>query len=179
MVAAVAVAGAGCGGGSEEGPERSEAPDYKRALAAAPAPLADLYTEANRLLPGGVEAFERRLDDLRGHPVVVNKWASWCGPCREEFPWFQRLAARLGTRTAFVGVNSNDSSAAARTFLKEFPVPYPSYTDPGQEIARSIRATAGFPGTAFYDSSGELVYTRQGQYPGQSALAADIRRYAR
>jgi hypothetical protein len=76
-------------------------------------------------------------------------------------------------------VNSNDSSAAAKTFLGEFPVPYPSYADPGQEIARAIRASVGFPGTAFYDRGGKLAYVRQGQYPSEAALAADIKRYAR
>ncbi len=177
--AAAAVLAAACG--SDSGPDRGSGrhPDYRRALAEAPAPLASLYRQGNRLLPGGTAAFARRLGDLRGHPVVVNKWASWCGPCREEFPWFQDLAARLGGRVAFLGVDSDDSSAAARTFLEEFPVPYPSYSDPDQEIAKEIEATVGFPGTAFYDRAGKLVYVRQGQYPSESALAADIRRYAR
>src|SRR5919201_5727852 len=136
-----------CGGSSNGGGER-KAPDYQRALTGAPKPLARLYGQSNRLLPGGTEAFEERLSALRGHPVVVNKWASWCGPCREEFPFFQRLSAKLGKRIAFVGVDSNDSSAAAKTFLKEFPVPYPSYSDPGQDIAKVINATIGFPATA-------------------------------
>jgi cytochrome c biogenesis protein CcmG, thiol:disulfide interchange protein DsbE len=167
-----------CGGGGS-GDASSAAPDYTRALAGAPKPLTALYRQANQLLPGGTEAFQRRIAGLRGHPIVVNKWASWCEPCREEFPWFQRLSARLGKRVAFLGVNSDDSSAAARTFLKEFPVPYPSYSDPGQDIARAIKATVGFPGTAFYDPRGRLVYVRQGQYASEAALAADIKRYAR
>jgi cytochrome c biogenesis protein CcmG, thiol:disulfide interchange protein DsbE len=167
----------GCGSSSDGG--AAPPPRYGPALAGAPPPLARLYEDGNRLLPGGLEAFEHRLSDLRGHPVVVSKWASWCGPCREEFPWFQGLSARLGKRIAFVGVDSRDASEAARTFLEEFPVPYPSYMDPDEEIARAINATAGFPGTAFYDRSGGLAYVRQGQYPSEAALAADIRRYAR
>ena len=173
--AAVGLAGlalSACGGASGGNGQVRAAPDYQRALA-------QLYGRADELLPGGDQAFQRRLTDLRGYPVVVNKWASWCGPCREEFPWFQDLSARLGKRIAFLGVNSNDSSAAARTFLEEYPVPYPSYSDPGQDIARAIKATTGFPGTAFYDRTGKLVYARQGQYPSQAALAADIKRYAR
>jgi cytochrome c biogenesis protein CcmG/thiol:disulfide interchange protein DsbE len=177
--AALALSVGACGSGSGGDAQGHKAPDYRRALAGAPPPLASLHRQANRLVPGGVEAFQARLKGLRGHPIVVNKWASWCGPCREEFPWFQDLAATFGKRVAFLGVNSNDSSAAARTFLGEFPVPYPSYSDPDQEIARTIRAAVGFPGTAFYDRAGKLVYVRQGQYPSKSALAADIRRYAR
>jgi cytochrome c biogenesis protein CcmG/thiol:disulfide interchange protein DsbE len=178
VLIAVVLGAGGCGEGGGEA-RGGKPPDYERALAGAPAPLARLHEQANRLLPGGLEAFERRLGELRGYPVVVNKWASWCGPCREELPWFQDLSARLGRRIAFLGVDSNDSSAAARTFLGQFPVPYPSYSDPDQEIARAIRASVGFPGTTFYDRDGELTYVRQGQYPSKAALAADIRRYAR
>jgi cytochrome c biogenesis protein CcmG/thiol:disulfide interchange protein DsbE len=170
---------AACGGAGDGGSQTGGHPDYGPALAGSPPPLARLHEQAGRLLPGELPAFERRLADLRGHPVVVNKWASWCGPCREEFPWFQRLSARLGRGIAFVGVDSRDSAAAARTFLEEFPVPYPSYSDPDQEIARAIGAGVGFPATAFYDSGGRLAYTRQGQYASESDLAADIRRYAR
>jgi cytochrome c biogenesis protein CcmG/thiol:disulfide interchange protein DsbE len=166
-----------CGG--ESGGGAGEAPDYAKALAGAPEPLAKLYEQPNRLLSGGTEAFERRLADLRGFPVVVNKWASWCGPCREEMPWFQRLSARLGKRIAFLGVDSQDSSAAAKEFLREFPLPYPSYSDPDQEIAKVMEATIGFPATAFYDSNGELAHVQQGQYASIDALTVDIERYAR
>src|SRR6187200_3336231 len=107
-----------CGSGSNGGGE-GKPPNYERALAGAPKPLAELYYQANQLLPGGTSAFEQRLADLKGHPVVVNKWASWCGPCRLEFPWFQDLSAKLGKRVAFVGVDSDDSTAAAKTFLGE------------------------------------------------------------
>jgi len=167
-----------CGGGSG-GDYGGKAPNYTKALAGAPKPLAKLYDQADQLLPGGAEAFQQRLAELRGHPVVVNKWASWCGPCREEMPWLQRQAAERGKRIAFIGVDSRDSDSAAKEFLNEFPVPYPSYTDPGQDIALLINATIGTPATAIYDSSGKQVHVQQGQYASQSALAADIQRYAR
>src|SRR5919204_4132966 len=176
-IVVVTVALWGCGSGSSGA--SGGVPDYEHALAGAPKPLARLYDQANELLPGGTAAFDRQLAALRGYPVVVNKWASWCGPCREEFPWFQGLSAKLGKRIAFLGVDSEDSASAAHTFLHEFPVPYPSYSDPGQEIARSLEATIGFPATVFYDSSGHSVYVKQGQYASRSELAADIRRYAR
>ncbi len=166
-----------CGGGSG-GDDGGKAPDYGKALAGAPKPLAELYDQAGQLLPGGAAAFQQRLADLRGHPVVVNKWASWCGPCREEMPWFQTLSARLGKRIAFLGVDTDDSNEAAEGFLDEFPLPYPSYSDPDKEIAEEINATIGFPATAIYDSSGEQVHVQQGQYASLDALATDIERYA-
>ena len=179
LLVALLVAGlASCGTGSSEA-GRSASPDYKRALAGAPRPLAELYGRADQLLGGGTAAFEHQLAALRGYPVVVNKWASWCGPCHVEFPWFQDLSAKLGKRVAFIGVDSNDSEAAAKTFLDELPVPYPSYSDPSSAIAKVIKATVGFPGTAFYDSEGKLAYVRQGQYANEAALAADIKKYAR
>ena len=176
--AVVVLALPACGSGSG-GDYGGKAPDYTKALAGAPKPLAELYGQADQLLPGGAEAFQQRLTELRGHPVVVNKWASWCGPCREEMPWLQREAARRGKRIAFIGVDSRDSDAAAKEFLNEFPVPYPSYTDPDQDIALLIDATIGTPATAIYDSSGKQVHVQQGEYASQDALAADIQRYAR
>ena len=75
---------------------------------------------------------------MKGYPVVVNQWASWCGPCRAEFPWFQNASAKYGKKVAFLGVDSQDSDDAAKTFLGEYPVPYPSYTDPDKEIAEGF-----------------------------------------
>jgi len=178
LAAALGAIGLTACGGSGEGTSNTTAPDYQATLRDAPKPLAELYSEGDRLLPGGTAAFQVQLNRLRGYPVVVNAWASWCGPCREEFPFLQRLSGRFGERVAFIGVDAGDSDAAARTFLEELPLPYPSYTDPDQEVLQLIGVTAGLPGTAFYDASGERVFVKQGQYTSQAELATDIRRYA-
>lgn len=178
-VAALALALFWCGcGGTGGGDYGGAHPDYAKALAGSPPPLAALQRQANALLPGGVGAYEKRIASLRGHPIVANVWASWCYACREEFPVLQRLAARYGRRVAFVGIDSKDSDDAARTFLGEAPIPYPSYTDPDERIAESIGVHLGLPDTAFYDATGRLVYLKRGPYAHGSELAADLRRYA-
>ena len=182
VAAAVALAAVAIGCGSDdEGPgnPESRAVDYEQALADAPAPLADLYAEGNELLSGGLDAFDARLEELRGYPVVVNKWASWCGPCRAEFPFFQAQAAKLGEEIAFLGVDGQDSDDAARTFLDELPLPYPSYSDPDLEISKELDAEIEFPSTIFFDSEGEQVYVHRGGYQDESDLVADIEKYTR
>jgi thiol-disulfide isomerase/thioredoxin len=173
----VALGLAACGG-SGGGTSTAKAPDYKQALAGAPKPLAQLYAHGDRLVPGGTGAFQDQLDALHGHPVVVNVWASWCEPCRKEFPYLQRLSAKYGKRVAFVGVDTQDDDPAARTFLGELPLPYPSYTDPNRDIARSLGATVGLPDTAYFDANGKRVFVKQGQYASEDEFAADIERYA-
>lgn len=163
----------GCG---SEGKEASPPPDYSK-LADAPAPLAALYKQGNQLLPGGLDAYDERIAGLRGYPVVVNVWASWCGPCRVEFPYFQRLSAKLGRKVAFLGVNSEDNDDAAKTFLSDHQIPYPSYTDHDAEIANDLGGR-GYPRTAFYDSSGKLTELHSGQFPDQKSLEDAIEKYA-
>ncbi len=176
-VVLAALTATGCGS-SDSGDFGGNHPDYATALAGSPAPLAALHSQANELLPGGADAYENRVASLKGYPIVANVWASWCGPCRFEFPTLQKLAARYGKRVAFLGIDAEDSEDAAKTFLAEAPVPYPSYSDPGKDIADSLGAVHGFPDTAFYDSAGELVYLKQGPYGDDSELEADVRRYA-
>jgi len=148
------------------------------AFAHSPAPLAALHRQANLLLRGGEGAVRSRLRALRGYPAVVNKWASWCPPCRAEFPQFQRAAVSYGTRVAFMGLNSNDVVGDARGFLAQFPVTYPSYQDPSDAIARSLGAGQFFPATIFYDARGAQVYVHQGAYKDARDLDRDIVRYA-
>jgi cytochrome c biogenesis protein CcmG, thiol:disulfide interchange protein DsbE len=151
----------------------------KRKLAAAPKPLAALYGEADQLLGGGRKAFDARLRTLRGHPVVVNKWASWCSPCRAEFPIFQHVAATRGTTTAFMGVNAGDKAPAARKFLAARPLPFPSYEDPDEAISRALEVPANYPSTVFIDARGKRVFTHTGQYVSTQQLTTDIDRYLR
>jgi thiol-disulfide isomerase/thioredoxin len=174
-VAALAWSGCGSSSGQDYGGQH---PDYAKALAGSPAALAVLHKQADRLLPGEEEAFEKRVASLHGYPVVANVWASWCGPCRSEFPILQKVSARYGKQVAFIGINSEDSDDAAQTFLGEAPLSYPSYTDPDKKLAESLGVSVGFPDTAFYDRDGKLVFLKQGPYTHESELEADLRRYS-
>jgi cytochrome c biogenesis protein CcmG/thiol:disulfide interchange protein DsbE len=170
---ALLVAGCGATGAGEGGAH----PDYAKALAGSPPALAALHRQANQLLPGGADAYEGRIAALRGYPVVVNFWGSWCGACRLEFPTLQKISAKYGKRVAFLGVDSEDSENNASEFLEEDPVPYPSYTDPDKSVAESV-GVRGFPDTAFYDRRGDFCYLKQGQYSDSGALEADLHRFA-
>jgi cytochrome c biogenesis protein CcmG, thiol:disulfide interchange protein DsbE len=175
LVVGLTQAGGGDTGASDRPP--FDLAQARRDLAGAPAPLASLHAQSAQLLDGGVTGFRRRLASLRGHPVVVNKWASWCGPCRTEFPIFQSQGVIRGKRVAFLGVNAGDSLDPARRFLRATPLPFPSYLDPDEKIARSIRAPANYPVTIFFDRRGRLVYIHQGGYRTEADLSADLRRY--
>jgi cytochrome c biogenesis protein CcmG/thiol:disulfide interchange protein DsbE len=181
-VALVAVLVIGLTQAGGDSPKEPESPPFdldaaRQQLAGSPAPLAALHEQSNELLDGGTDAFEQRLEQLNGHPAVINKWASWCRPCRSEFPIFQQVATRRGGEIAFLGVNAGDKRPAAEGFLAERPLPYPSYEDPDEEIARDIRASKVFPVTVFVDGTGKTAFIKTGEYVTAEELEADIDRY--
>lgn len=156
----------------------ASAPDYSKMVAAAPPEFADIYdADGAGLLDGGQDAYDAQIAALEGHPIVVNKWASWCGPCRVEFPYFQAEAAERGDEVAFLGLNSDDGEDAATTFLETHPIPYGSFSDPDKAIMFSV-GSRFFPSTIFYNAEGEKTYVFEGEYTSQEDLAADIDRYA-
>jgi cytochrome c biogenesis protein CcmG/thiol:disulfide interchange protein DsbE len=139
----------------------------------------DDTTPSANFFGGGVNAFEKKIDSERGKPVVVNKWASWCGPCRLEFPLFRKQAEKRKGQVVFIGVNSQDNRKDAEDFLQEEPVPFKHFSDPKLEIAASFKAVQAFPSTAFYGSNGELEFVHQGPYTTEQQLSEAIDRYAR
>jgi len=176
LVAVVVVGLGQAGGGSEAGaPSREfDLETAQRQLQGAPAPLAALYEQSNALLEDG---FEQQVSELEGHPIVVNKWASWCRPCRAEFPIFQQVATARGKEVAFVGLNAEDKRPAAEAFLRERPLPYPSYEDPDEAISRELRAAKFFPMTIFVDANGDIAFVKAGEYTSRAELEADIDKY--
>jgi cytochrome c biogenesis protein CcmG, thiol:disulfide interchange protein DsbE len=168
-------------GSGEPGPGNPESAvslaEATAPLRDAPAELAALRKRANAVV-AGPDAFDALLEDLKGYPVVVNAWASWCGPCRFEFPFFQSQAVAHEEKVAFVGIDVADDADSARTFLEELPLPYPSYSDPDYELMRAFDLGQYLPSTVFIDERGEVVHTKLGPYTDEADLAADINRYA-
>ena len=104
------------------------------------------------------------LEGLRGRPVVLNFWASWCGPCREEAPMFRELSARQGggDGLAVVGILFQETSDSnARNFLREFALTYPTLRDPGARTAIDY-GVSGIPETVFIDRQGVVQYLDRG-----------------
>jgi cytochrome c biogenesis protein CcmG/thiol:disulfide interchange protein DsbE len=98
------------------------------------------------------------LSSFRGHVVVLNFWASWCAPCRLEAPGLRRVSERYRDRgVRFLGVDYRDDEAAARAFVDEFRLPYPSVSDPSGSLAADYELI-GFPTTFIVDPAGTIRY---------------------
>jgi cytochrome c biogenesis protein CcmG, thiol:disulfide interchange protein DsbE len=165
---------AGCGSVAHSAaPSKAQLAAY---LKGSPAPLAALHGEANQLLGGGASALAARLQALRGYPVVVTQWASDCAPCQAEFPYFQQLSARLGSRVAFIGNDAGDTTGGAKGWLRRFPVSFPSYRDPSGQVALALSPYYALdtPVTYLYTRSG-VQYSNVGPYASEQALRQQIR----
>jgi cytochrome c biogenesis protein CcmG, thiol:disulfide interchange protein DsbE len=126
----------GCGGGGQGARTGEDAP-----------PLAGVSIDGAAI----------DLAAYRGHPVIVNFWASWCTPCREEFPLFAERLETLGESDGLVmlGVLYKDDPALAQRFLDELGASWPTVLDPDGSLAAAYRVVAP-PQTYFIDADGVL-----------------------
>jgi cytochrome c biogenesis protein CcmG, thiol:disulfide interchange protein DsbE len=114
--------------------------------------------ELPRLSGAGV----RSLEDYRGRVVVLNFWASWCEPCREESPLLQRWHERLEDQGATVlGVDALDEIGRARSFVDEYGLTYPMLRD-GEGSTRESFGILGFPETFVIDREGRIAAIARG-----------------
>ena len=137
-----------------------------------PSPPAD----AAQLSPGALMAATFRdlenqphaLGEFQGKIVVLNFWATWCAPCREEMPGFERLQAEWGPRgVQFVGISNEEPAKVAR-FARPLGVTYPLWTggDEVQEMSRRLgNERSVLPHTVVLDPTGRVVESRVGAYP--------------
>jgi cytochrome c biogenesis protein CcmG/thiol:disulfide interchange protein DsbE len=116
------------------------------------------------------------LTSLRGKAVVLNFWASWCAPCREETPLLEEGWRRWRRKgVVFVGVNVKDFRGDARSFMRRFGVSYPTvYDGKGSTIGRY--GVTGFPETYFVDGRGRVVYRIAGEVRDAEELDEGIER---
>jgi cytochrome c biogenesis protein CcmG/thiol:disulfide interchange protein DsbE len=133
------------------------------------------------LLPSSVDTlpemdpdtFAAMVEQQRGTPLVVNFWASWCTPCKEETPDLVAAHARWGDQVQFVGVDLSDDRTGATAFIADYGVSYPSVFDPTNAIAVGYGLFSP-PATLFFDADGALQATVAGQISA-SDLEANLR----
>jgi cytochrome c biogenesis protein CcmG/thiol:disulfide interchange protein DsbE len=166
------------GGGSTASLRPLTPAQTRASLSGSPPALAALHARADALLAGGAPALHSQLTALRGLPVVLDKWASWCASCQSERLFFQHAAAALGRRVAFVGIDSGDTvRAEAVAFLQTAPLSYPSYYDPSGQLGTTVTDSSFMPVTVIYNAQGRQ-FIHQGPYLSLQELERDVRRYA-
>ncbi len=108
------------------------------------------------------------LKNFRGKPVVINFWASWCGPCREEMPFFEKTWDEYKDKgVIFLGINVLDEEKNAKDFLNSFGISYINLRDSSGEIADAYSIVA-LPATFFIDKEGKIVRRNYGEFLGKA-----------
>ena len=110
--------------------------------------------------------------ELRGTPIVLNFYASWCTVCDRELPDFQRVSERLAGRVQLLGANpqSNDTDSAQAQMIDRSTVTYPTFADPSDELLRQFNTTGGLPTTVFIDAQGIVRKVHNGLLTEQLLL---------
>jgi cytochrome c biogenesis protein CcmG/thiol:disulfide interchange protein DsbE len=140
---------------------------WRLLLAQPVAPAAGIGSSAPGFTLTDLDGKTVSLADLRGHPVIVNFWASWCGPCIEEFPLLQQAAsAHAADGLRVVGIVYADRADAARAFMAKMGADWPTAMDPGARVAADYGIYAP-PDTFFIDRNGVIAGRQIGQLSQQ------------
>lgn len=136
-----------------------------------PAPESSTTTQSSQKIsddspPAAIESisaegYQKMLADLKGTPVLVNFWASWCHPCRLEAPLLEEYYKRYGDQVKFIGIATDDLKAPAESFIRDFKITYPNYLDDSGAVSRGLNVSF-LPTTVFYTPEGEISTS----YPG-------------
>ena len=127
-----------------------------------------------------VRRTDGRMDSLarhRGQIVLVNLWATWCTPCREEMPALQRFAREQAGKVVVLGIDQGESASAAAAYAKERGVTFPILVDEQQQYGRTY-AAIGLPTSVIVDRSGHVVQGIDGQMTIEQMRAAVARALA-
>lgn len=181
---------AGCGGAEPDQPV--ENPVTTTSAARTPTPGADVpdlcptqgepTTAKKDVLPNITlhclaSDDQRSLRELTGRPLVLNVWASWCGPCRVELPLLARAHEQYGDAVAFVGIDVQDASAEAFKVLQRTGVTYPQLEDPEGSTRGPLGWNAGLPMTIFVDPQGRMVATERKPFRTYAEVTAALTRH--
>jgi len=119
----------------------------------------------------------RDLRRLAGRPMVINFWASWCGPCKVELPLLARAHREWGNRVAFLGIDVQDASAEAWKSITAAGVDYPELEDPDGRTRAPFGWHSGLPLTVFVDERGRMVGTERTAFRTYPEVTAALHRH--
>jgi len=118
-------------------------------------PLRDLSMQ-------GLNGPSRKVSDFKGKPLIINVWASWCGPCRAEMGSLDRLAKRYGKQITVIGISTDDYPQNARMFLQKSGTAFPMYIDDKPWPLENMLGANRLPLTVLVDADGKVL----GKYYG-------------
>lgn len=181
----------GCTGGSSGGafPAPSFSPNPKHSQLVAAARLDECPPSQAASVSGGLPDITLpclgagppvHLAGLVGKPLVLNIWATWCGPCKAETRYLSTEYDALKARVRFLGVDteeaSHDSALAFAPHVRP-PMRYPSVIDDNKQVLIDLHGPIAVPSTVFVDATGKVVHRTSAPYTSVSSLRADIARY--
>jgi cytochrome c biogenesis protein CcmG, thiol:disulfide interchange protein DsbE len=180
LLAALALGACGSGSGSDGSgaAAQGDTPAQPPSTSGLPSALAANVRQADRIVGEGEGDFQKQLKRMRGYPVVVNQWASWCDPCRFEFPFFHSMTTKYRKQVGFIGLDMQDRRNDAEEFLRELPSGFPTIFDPDASVTASLGGGQASPTTFFLDREGKVVNVKIGAYATVELLKRDIRRHA-
>jgi len=130
--------------------------------------VGSLLREATML---GLSGPSRQLSQYRGKPLIINVWASWCGPCQQEMGSLERLArSKTGQQVTLIGISTDDYPEAARAFLKRYPTSFSHYIDQ-QLLLENMLGAAQLPLTLLVDAQGRVLAKHVGAQQWDSPQA--------
>lgn len=120
----------------------------------------------------GILGPSRLLSDFRGKPLIINVWASWCGPCQAEMPSLQRLAKRAGQQVHVIGISTDDYHDRAESFVRTFGIGFPNFIDSKLRLEHMLGAER-LPLTLLVDAQGKVLAKHYGarEWDSPEALA--------
>ena len=182
----VLVAGCTSSGSPDAGPHYPKNPDHAHLVAAARlepcpsgtgAPVSGGLPHVTLPCLGAGPAVD--MAALRGTPMLVNLWGSWCGPCQKETPFLARAHARLGSTVRFLGVDTEDRADSALDFAAHVqpPMRYPSVIDDNKAVLLAVHGPSAVPMTIFVDANGHIVHMSTLPYASVDAVLSDVAHY--
>jgi peroxiredoxin len=134
----------------------------------------DIREEAPDFTLKGLDGTNLRLEEYRGKVVLINFWASWCGPCRQEMPLLDRLHHRYeDTGFAVLGINVEGERAPAQKIVDKTKVTFPVPIDENQKVSE-LYSLEAMPSTVVVDRDGVVRYIHRGYKPGDEAKYVEV-----